>query len=133
MKPLVLNIDGQERTLGNLAKIYKVRASLIYNRIRYGWTPRQAVGLDERPKQKRQRGPQKRENSLTELATVTAQNAVPLARLIRLAAGKTLRAAGAELGISQSNMFFTEREPHRWKPELIERFNEVAKGWVKQQ
>ncbi len=131
LTPGFFELNGKRYTLRQLRKQYGVAEYLIYSRVHSRkWTVREAVGLDTRPKQRRAKGPQKRVNHLKEFTPITAENAVPQARIARLLAGKTLRVAAEELGVSTSHLFFMEREQHHWKDEIVDRFNAIAKGWV---
>jgi transcriptional regulator with XRE-family HTH domain len=49
---------------------------------------------------------------------------------VRKAAGLSRDQAAQSLGLKPNALYRLERGEQPWKPEVLERFNEVAKGWV---
>jgi transcriptional regulator with XRE-family HTH domain len=49
---------------------------------------------------------------------------------VRKAAGLSRDQAAQSLGLRPNALYRLERGEQPWRPEVLERFNEVAKGWV---
>jgi transcriptional regulator with XRE-family HTH domain len=49
---------------------------------------------------------------------------------VRKAAGLSRDQAAKDLGLKPNALYRLERGEQAWRPEVLDHFNEVAKGWV---
>ena len=135
-----LTVDGITRSVANWQRTTGVEARVIRWRHKHGWTPRQCVEFDPPPPQRRGNNHPDRLNVLTEFSPVPLiqttivrvdDKAIGLhCRRIRKAAGKCAAELAEEMGCSTSAVFHMEKGNRRFTQELLDRFNQIAAGWV---
>ena len=134
---IILTVRETSRTVGNWSKIRRIAQKKIYDRLKAKWTPEEALEFVPR---KRPAKIAVRKNYLTEFSPIImitravfhTDNAEMgrLAKRIRVASGRSARQAAEEIGIKHRTYTSLERGHGLWTQDRIDRFNEVAKGWV---
>ena len=138
----LITCNGRTQSVKQWSAETGIPEHLIYRRIIARWTPEEALGFAERsaPKQPM------RQSMLTEFQpielvmheititkTVAHHSAIgQRVKEIRTQAAKSLQDAAFEIGISLAYLSQLENGKAKWTKRLVERFNEAAKGWVKQ-
>ena len=131
---------GNVLSIRDWAAITGIAHHTIYDRfVNNKWPALEALGFKPRVT-RRAIGPFKRASKLTEfhgLAAVMKTTEVldseeigRQALAVRKAAGLSRDQACQALGLRPYALYRLERGEQPWKPEVLERFNEVAKGWV---
>jgi hypothetical protein len=131
---------GNVLSIRDWAAITGIAHHTIYDRfVNNKWPALEALGFKERVT-RRATGPFKRVSKLTEfqgLAPVTktievldSEEIGRQALAVRKAAGLSRDQAAQSLGVRPYVLYRLERGEQPWRPEVLERFNEVAKGWV---
>jgi hypothetical protein len=135
-----IKAHGNVLSIRDWAAITGIAHHTIYDRfVNNKWPALEALGFKERVT-RRATGPFKRVSKLTEfqgLAPVTktievldSEEIGRQAIAVRKAAGLSRDQAAQSLGLKPNALYRLERGEQPWKPEVLERFNEVAKGWV---
>lgn len=133
---------GNVLSIRDWSAITGIAHHTIYDRyVNNKWPAEEALGFKPRVT-RRPIGPFQRASKLTEfqgLAAVTKTVEVldseaigRQAMAVRKAAALSRDQAAQALGIRPNSLYRLERGEQPWRPEILERFNEVAKGWVKQ-
>jgi hypothetical protein len=131
---------GNVLSIRDWAAITGIAHHTIYDRfVNNKWPALEALGFKPRVT-RRAIGPFKRVSKLTEfqgLAPVTktievldSEEIGRQALAVRKAAGLSRDQAAQLLGVRPYVLYRLERGEQSWKPEVLEHFNEVAKGWV---
>jgi hypothetical protein len=131
---------GNVLSIRDWAAITGIAHHTIYDRyVNNKWPALEALGFTPRVT-RRAIGPFKRASKLTEfhgLAAVMKTTEVldseeigRQALAVRKAAGLSRDQACQSLGLRPYMLYRLERGEQAWKPEVLERFNEVAKGWA---
>ena len=131
---------GNVLSIRDWSAITGIAHHTIYDRyVNNKWPALEALGFKPRVT-RRAIGPFKRASKLTEfhgLAAVMKTTEVldskeigRQAMAVRKAAGLSRDQAAQSLGLKPNALYRLERGEQPWKPEVLERFNEVAKGWV---
>jgi hypothetical protein len=131
---------GNVLSIRDWAAITGIAHHTIYDRyVNNKWPALEALGFQPRVT-RRAIGPFKRTSKLTEfhgLSAVTktievldSEEIGRQALAVRKAAGLSRDQAAQSLGVQPYVLYRLERGEQSWKPEVLERFNEVAKGWV---
>lgn len=131
-----ITANGRTLTIGNWGIVSGLRHKIIYDRLRNGWPPEQAVGIKPRVKD----GVRTRPNRLTEFHPVEFFKTVIVkpdkaaigkaVRKIRLMAGKTTIQTAEAMGLKHKTFVALERGKCKWTEERLDKFNEVARSWV---
>lgn len=132
-----LTYDGRTQFLGEWAKERKLNPNRIVMRLAHGWPLDQALGFVPRKPERKPRTNQLKEFAglrvvIKTIEMIDRKAMGKQAREIRKKAGKTLRQAAADMGTTISGIDHLEIGRRNWTPELIEKFNRVAAGWVVQ-
>ena len=139
-----LTVDGLTLSYSSWEEKTGIVANTIRWRARNGWTPRQAVGYDPPPPARRTNhrkpGSWARPNLLTEFSPVPLIETTVVrvddkaigqqCRRLRRTAGIPARLAAEAMGVSISAVFHMEGGKRRFTQELLDRFNQIAAGWV---
>ena len=131
---------GNVLSIRDWAAITGIAHQTIYDRfVNNKWPALEALGFTPRVT-RRAIGPFKRASKLTEFQglspvtkTVEVLDSEEIGRqalAVRKAAGLSRDQAAQSLGLKPNALYRLERGEQPWKPEVLERFNEVAKGWV---
>jgi hypothetical protein len=131
---------GNVLSIRDWSAITGIAHRTIYDRfVNNKWPALEALGFKERVT-RRATGPFKRVSKLTEfqgLAPVTktievldSEEIGRQALAVRKAAGLSRDQAAQSLGVRPYVLYRLERGEQAWRPEVLEHFNEVAKGWV---
>ena len=131
---------GNVLSIRDWSAITGIAHHTIYDRfVNNKWPAMEALGFEPRVT-RRAIGPFKRASKLTEfhgLAAVTktvevldSEEIGRQALAVRKAAGLSRDQACQSLGLRPYALYRLERGEQAWNPEVLERFNEVAKGWV---
>ena len=135
-----IRAKGNVLSIRDWSAITGISHQAIYDRfINNKWTALEALGFTPRVT-RRATGPFKRVSKLTEFQglspvtkTVEVLDSEEIGRqalAVRKAAGLSRDQAAQSLGLKPNALYRLERGEQPWKPEVLERFNEVAKGWV---
>ena len=131
---------GNVLSIRDWAAITGIAHHTIYDRyVNNKWPALEALGFTPRVT-RRAIGPFKRASKLTEfhglasvMKTVEVLDSEEIGRqamAVRKAAGLSRDQACQSLGLKPNALYRLERGEQPWEPEVLERFNEVAKGWV---
>ena len=131
---------GNFLSIRDWAAITGIAHHTIYDRfVNNKWPALEALGFKERVT-RRATGPFKRVSKLTEFQglapmtkTIEVLDSEEIGRqalAVRKAAGLSRDQAAQSLGLKPNALYRLERGEQSWKPEVLEHFNEVAKGWV---
>jgi hypothetical protein len=131
---------GNVLSIRDWSAITGIAHHTIYDRfVNNKWPALEALGFKERVT-RRAIGPFKRVSKLTEfqgLAPVTktievldSEEIGRQALAVRKAAGLSRDQAAKDLGLKPNALYRLERGEQAWRPEVLDHFNEVAKGWV---
>lgn len=131
---------GNVLSIRDWSAITGIAHHTIYDRyVNHKWPALEALGFKPRVT-RRATGPFKRASKLTEfhglsavMKTVEVLDSEEIGRqalAVRKAAGLSRDQACQSLGLRPYALYRLERGEQPWRPEVLERFNEVAKGWV---
>jgi hypothetical protein len=131
---------GNVLSIRDWSAITGIAHHTIYDRyVNNKWPALEALGFKPRVT-RRAIGPFRRASKLTEfhglaavMKTVEVLDSEEIGRqamAVRKAAGLSRDQACQSLGLRPYALYRLERGEQPWKPEVLERFNAVAKGWV---
>lgn len=137
---IMIRANGNLLSIRDWSAITGIGHVTIYDRyVNSKWPAEEALGFKERVT-RRPTGPFKRKGRLKEfqglaavVKTVEVLDSKEIGRQafeVRKAAGLSRDQAAKSLGIRPNTLYRLERGEQPWKREVLDRFNEVAKGWV---
>jgi len=121
-----ISVNGVERTIGQWAKIKKIRYDVIWARLNRGWTPAQAVSEERGPNQIVISVPESFAGINPCLVPVMVPDSSRVgaqAQELRWSIGIPIEDVAAALGCSISTAYLLEKGKSTWTMELITKFN----------